>query len=75
MPTLETRAGEVSVTELRSVERGGRVAVEQGSRKWHVDVLESGEVQLVASWENGELADVELPGAVKERLGEYATRV
>lgn len=74
MPTLETRTGDVSITKLRPVEGGGRVAVELGDRKWHVDVLQEDGVQVVASWRDGELADVELPEEVEERLGEYATQ-
>jgi hypothetical protein len=74
MPTLETRTGEVSITKLRPVEGGGRVAVELDSRKWHVDVLQEDGVQVVASWRDGELADVELPAEVEERLQEYATQ-
>ncbi|MCD2204387.1 hypothetical protein [Halobacterium sp. KA-6] len=73
MPTLETRTGDVQLTELRRVEGGGRVAIEQGNCKWHVDVLARDGVQVVASWRDGELADVELPEEVEERLTEYAT--
>jgi len=72
MPTLETRTGDAQITELRQVEGGGRVAVELGDRKWHVDILEQDGVQVVASWKGGELADVELPAEVAERLEEYA---
>lgn len=74
MPTLETRTGDAQITELRQVEGGGRVAVELDSRKWHVDVLAQDGVQVVASWRDGELADVELPEEVEERLQEYATQ-
>ncbi|MDL0133555.1 hypothetical protein [Halobacterium salinarum] len=72
MPTLETRTGDAQITELRQVEGSGRVAVELDSRKWHVDVLQEDGVQVVASWRNGELADVELPVEGAERLEEYA---
>lgn len=74
MPTLEMRNGDVELTELRRVQGGGRVAVERGRDKWHVDVLDDGDVQVVASWRDGDLADVELPEEVQERLAEYARR-
>lgn len=74
MPTLETRAGKVSLTKLRRVEGGARVAVEKDDRKWHVDVLDTGTVQIVASWHDEELADVHLPEEIRERLTEYASQ-
>lgn len=52
---------EVEHLELRG-ERGARVDVEtDDGRKWRLDITNSGDYELVTSWQDGELTDLDDP--------------
>jgi len=54
---------EVTVEHVKTLSgRGARfdITTEDG-RKWRVDVTRDGDVEIVTSWRDGTLADLELP--------------
>ena len=62
--TLETYTGEtVTVEHVKPLSNGGGrfdITTEDG-RKWRVDVTRDGGVDVVTTWEDGTLADLDVP--------------
>lgn len=72
--SMEVYTGEeVNVEHLKTLSSGGArfdITAEDG-RKWRVDVSREGDTEIVTSWRDGTLADIELPewaGDVTARL-------
>jgi len=54
---------EVTVEHVKTLSSGGArfdITTDDG-RKWRVDVTRDGDVEIVTSWRDGSLADLELP--------------
>lgn len=53
---------EVEVDHVKSLPSGGaRFDVVADTRKWRIDITRGGNVELVTSWKDGSLAEVEIP--------------
>ncbi|MFC6975844.1 hypothetical protein ACFQL1_16030 [Halomicroarcula sp. GCM10025709] len=69
--TIEIRKGldvEVEHLEPRG-ERGARVDVEtDDGRKWRLDITRGGKYEVVTSWRDGELADLDEPEWLNDLL-------
>lgn len=72
--TIEVYTGEsVTIEHLEALPGGGarfELTTDDG-RKWHVDVTRGGETEIVTSWRDGVLADLDEP----EWLGDVASRL
>lgn len=70
--TLETYTGEtVTVEHVKPLSNGGGrfdVTAEDG-RKWRIDVTRDGDVDVVTTWEDGTLADLDVPGWMDDVTG------
>lgn len=62
--TIEVYTGDVvTVEHVKPLSNGGArfdVTAEDG-RQWRIDVTRDGETELVTSWRDGTLADLDLP--------------
>ncbi|WP_420182122.1 hypothetical protein ACNO8S_14035 [Haloarcula sp. KBTZ06] len=72
--SMEVYTGEkVSVEHIKTLPGGSArfdITAEDG-RKWRVDLTRDGDTEIVTSWRDGKLADLELPewaGDVTARL-------
>jgi len=68
---------EVEIEHVKPVgASGARIDIEASDgRKWRVDVTRSGNVDVVTTWRDGELTDLELPewiDYVTARIGQAA---
>jgi hypothetical protein len=69
--TTTVRGREVTVEPVRQLEGGGaRVDVEAADgRRWRLDVPRSGtDPELVTSWRDGQLADLQVPDWIDDVL-------
>jgi len=62
--TMEVYTGiEVTVEHVESLPSGGarfNITAEDG-RKWQIDLAREGDVEVVTTWRDGTLADVDVP--------------
>ncbi|WP_459191800.1 hypothetical protein [Halosimplex sp. J119] len=73
--TMHTFDGtEVDVKHVKPLANGGaRLDVEHpDGRKWRLDVDRNGESEIVTSWRDGELADLEIPEWLDANLQQVA---
>ena len=72
--TIEVYTGEtVTIEHLKPLSGGGArfEITTEDARKWHVDVTRDGETEIVTSWRDGVLADLDEP----EWLDDVAARL
>jgi len=72
--TIEVHTGdEVDVEHIKTLPSGGaRFDFEAGDRRWRVDISKSGaSVEIVTTWEQGQLADLDEP----DWLGDVTARL
>lgn len=77
MPTMTTYDGtEVEVEHVKPLPDGGaRFDVRHpDGRRWQLDVSRTGESEIVTSWRDGDLADLEIPGWLDTLLADLARR-
>ncbi|WP_136717907.1 hypothetical protein [Halorientalis salina] len=60
----------VTVEHVKPLANGGaRFDIEsEDGRKWRVDITRAGETELVTSWRDGELADLDVPDWLEDIL-------
>lgn len=75
MPTIIDYDGtEVDVEHVHPIDDGGaRVDVEHpDGRRWRLDVDRKGNPEIVTSWHDGELADLDIPEWLEDNLSRAA---
>ncbi|MEA5387144.1 hypothetical protein VB779_08785 [Haloarculaceae archaeon H-GB11] len=60
--TLTVRGTDVDITPLQKLPTGGRrVDVKVGEKQWRLDISMQGNREIVTTWRDGELADLDEP--------------
>ena len=67
--TLRLHGTEITITYVESRGSGACIDIEQGGRRWRVEVSAQGELEAIeTTWRDGQLADLDQPDWLGDAL-------